>query len=165
VTDGRLFIASHLDFLKTFLAKQPPGESLAEAGDFREIDAAMHRLVDGDVAVRCFVRTDEAYRPTYELLRQGKMPESETLLGRVLNRLLTTPEDEDEGVLRKQQIDGRELPSFEMVRRYFNPLGTVVRSTDEGWLVVGATLAKRTIQVRTETETPSVTAIDAAPIR
>jgi hypothetical protein len=158
VADGHLFVASHMDFLKTFLAKKAPGESLAEAGDFREADAAMHQLSQGDVAVRCFVRTDEAYRPTYELLRQGKMPESETLLGRVLNRLLTTPEDEEEGILRKQQIDGRELPSFEMVRRYFNPLGTVVRSTEDGWLVVGATLAKRNIQVNAETESPAVTA-------
>jgi hypothetical protein len=92
------------------------------------------------------------------------MPESETLLGRVLNRLLTTPEDEDEGVLRKQQIDGRELPSFEMVRRYFNPLATLVRSTEDGWLIVGATLAKRNIQVNAETESPAVTA-NAGTIR
>jgi hypothetical protein len=157
VVDGHLFISSHLDFLKTFLAKKAPGDTLAESADFREVDAAMHQLMPDDVAVRCFVRTDEAYRPTYELLRQGKMPESETLLGRVLNRLLTTPEDEDEGVLRKQQIDGRELPSFEMVRRYFSPLGTVVRSTDDGWVITGATLAKRNIQANAE-GAPAVTA-------
>lgn len=165
VTDGHLFVASHLDFLKTFLGKKAAGESLAEAGDFLEINSAMHQLMKGDVAVRCFVRTDEAYRPTYELLRQGKMPESETLLGRVLNRLLTTPEDEDEGVLRKQQIDGKALPSFEMVRRYFNPLGTVVRSTDDGWIIAGATLAKRSMQVQTETERPAVTATEPETLR
>jgi hypothetical protein len=159
VTDGHLFVASHMDYLKVILAPKAPGESLAESRDFREIDSAMNQLTQGNASVRCFVRTDEAYRPTYELLRQGKMPESETLLGRVLNRLLTTPEDEDEGVLRKQQIDGRELPSFEMVRRYFSPLGTVVRSTDDGWIIVGATLTKRTMQVQTETESPAVTEI------
>jgi hypothetical protein len=164
VTDGYWFIASHMDFLKTFLTAKAPGESLADAGDFRESDAAMHRLAQGDAAVRCFVRTDEAYRPTYELLRQGKMPESETLLGRVLNRLLTSPEDEEEGILRKQQIDGRQLPNFEMVRRYFNPLGTVVRSTDDGWVITGATLAKRNIQVNADSEQPAVTA-NAGTIR
>ncbi len=165
VADGHLFVASHMDFLQTFLTEKVPGESLADAADFREIDAAMDQLMQGDAAVRCFVRTDEAYRPTYELLRQGKMPESETLLGRVLNRLLTTPEDEDEGVLRKQQIDGRELPNFEMVRRYFSPLGTVVRSTSDGWYVAGATMSKRTIQVQADAATPAVTAIDAATLR
>jgi len=125
----------------------------------------MHQLLSGDVAFRAFVRTDEAYRPTYELLRQGKMPESETLLGRVLNRLLTTPEDEDEGVLRKQQIDDRALPSFEMVRRYFSPLGTAVRSIDTGWVVVGATLSKRTIQVQNEAAPDAVTAVGPGTVR
>lgn len=165
VTDGHLFIGSHVDFLKNFLTEKPAGESLPEAGDYQEVEAALAQLMRGPVAVRCFVRTDEAYRPTYELLRQGKMPESETLLGRVLNRLLTTPEDEDEGVLRKQQIDGRELPTFEMVRRYFSPLGTAVRSTDAGWMIVGATLSKRTIQVQADAVPPAVTAAEPGTVR
>jgi hypothetical protein len=165
VTDGHLLVASHLSFLETVLADKAESETLRSAGDFQEIGSAMNQLLTGDVAARCFVRTDEAYRPTYELLRQGKMPESETLLGRVLNRLLTSPEDEEEGVLRKQQIDGRQLPNFEMVRRYFSPLGTVVRSTDAGWFVVGATLSKRSVQVRADGEPPAVTATEAATVR
>ncbi|MCA9258296.1 MAG: hypothetical protein KDA61_03800, partial [Planctomycetales bacterium] len=148
VFDNHLLIASHLGFLKSALANSPSNETLAAAGDYHEVEAAMSQLLDGPAAVRCFVRTDEAYRPTYELLRQGKMPESETLLGRFLNRLLTAPEDEDEGVLRKQKIDGRQLPSFEMVRRYFSPAGAIVRSDEDGWFVVGATLSKRDPQAR-----------------
>jgi hypothetical protein len=165
VTGGYLLVASHMDFLKTFLTEKPTGEKLADAGDYNEVNAALEQLLKGDVAVRCFVRTDEAYRPTYELLRQGKMPESETLLGRVLNRMLTTPEDEDEGVLRKQQIDGRQLPSFEMVRRYFSPLGTAVRSTDTGWFLAGATLAKSNAQVNAESSAPAVTAAGPGTVR
>jgi hypothetical protein len=148
VTNGHLLIASHLTYLQQILANQKAGEKLADATDFNEVDAALNRLLQGPVAVRCFRRSDEAYRPSYELLRQGKMPEAETLLGRVLNRLLTPPEDEEEGILRKQKIDGRQLPPFEMVRRYFSPGGTVVRSLDDGWLVVGATLTKRLPQAQ-----------------
>lgn len=155
VTEGHLIVASHLEFLERILAEKPTGESLAEAGDYHEVDAAMSQLFHGPAAARCFVRTDEAYRPTYELLRQGKMPESETLLGRLLNRLLTTPEDEDEGVLRKQKIDGRQLPHFEMVRRYFSPAGTVVRSNDTGWFIVGATLTKQSPQARAGAAIPA----------
>lgn len=160
VTDRQMFMASHMDYLQNVLSKKADGESLPESGDFRQVQTSIDQLITGPVAARCFVRTDEAYRPTYELLRQGKMPEAETLLGRVLNRMLTTPEDEDEGVLRKQKIDGKALPNFEMVRRYFSPMGTAVRSTDDGWFIVGATLTKQSPQARagsaTSTEVSAV---------
>ncbi len=108
VTDGHLFIASHVSFLKEILSNKAAQDTLGAAGDYREVEVAMTQLLPGEAAARCFVRTDEAYRPTYELLRQGKMPESETLLGRLLNRLLSPPEDEGEGLLREQKIDGRK---------------------------------------------------------
>jgi hypothetical protein len=153
VTDGHLLVASHLTFLEKMLAAKAKGDQLSDAPDFREVEVTLNQLLPGPVAARCFRRTDEAYRPTYELLRQGKMPESETLLGRLLNRLLTTPEDEEQGVLRKQKVDGRQLPPFEMVRRYFSPAGIVVRSLDDGWFVVGATLTKQEAQAKLD-ETP-----------
>lgn len=142
VSEGNLFIASHASYLREIFAHSDKEDELGTAGDYREVDAALTRLLAGPVSARCFLRTDEVYRPTYELLRQGKMPESETLLGRVLNRMLTAPDDEDEGILREQKIDGRKLPEFEMVRRYFGPAGTIVRSDEDGWFIVGATLSK-----------------------
>jgi hypothetical protein len=157
VTDGHLLIASHLPFLEQILSEKPDDQTLRQGPDYQEVDAALARLIQGPVAARCFRRADEAYRPTYELLRQGKMPEAETLLGRLLNRLLTPPEDEEDGILRKQKIDGRQLPNFEMVRRYFSPAGLAVRSLDDGWLVVGASLTKRSA--------PQAQAGAAAPIR
>ncbi|MGI9428904.1 MAG: hypothetical protein ACR2NM_09620, partial [Bythopirellula sp.] len=148
VSEGHLFIASHASFMKEILSQKAAQDTLGTSGDYREVEVALHRLVPGDAAARCFIRTDEAYRPTYELLRQGKMPESETLLGRLLNRLLSPPEDEGEGILREQKIDGRKLPDFEMVRRYFGPSGTIVRSDDDGWFITGATLTKLPVQAR-----------------
>ncbi len=148
VTDGHLFIASHVEFLKEVLSQKEAQDTLGTSGDYREVENAMTQLLPGEAAARCFVRTDEAYRPVYELLRQGKMPESETLLGRLLNRLLSPPDDEGEGLLREQKIDGRKLPEFETVRRYFGPAGTIVRSEDDGWFITGATLTKLSIQAR-----------------
>jgi hypothetical protein len=155
VTDGHLLIASHFDFLKNVLAQKKIDSTLANSSDYREVDMTLSQLMSGDVSFRFFLRTDEAYRPTYELLRQGKMPESETLLGRVLNRMLTPPEDEDEGILRKQKIDARELPSFEMVRRYFGPAGLIVRSETDGWFIAGATLNKQLPQARVDVKIPA----------
>ena len=85
----------------------------------------------------CFTRTDETCRPTYELVRQGKMPQSETMLGKFLNNLLTTEAEKQEGLPRKQEIDGSNLPSFEMVRRYFGPAGRMMRSDPDGWFLTG----------------------------
>ncbi len=151
VADGHLFIASHVDFLKEVFSLDTPQARLRTAGDYREVNNAMSQLLSGAAAARFFMRTDEVFRPIYELLRQGKMPESETLLGRLLNRLLTPPHDEEEGILREQKIDGRQLPDFEMVRRYFSPAGTIVRSSDDGWFIVGATLSKLAPQARART--------------
>jgi len=148
VCDGHLFVASHVSFLKEILAAKAAPDTLGGAGDYREVEGAMSRLLPGEVAARCFVRTDEAYRPIYELLRQGKMPESETLLGRLLNRLLAPADDDGEGIVREQKIDGRKLPDFEMVRRYFGPAGTIVRSDADGWFITGATLSKIAPQAR-----------------
>ena len=156
VTGGHLLIASHLEFMEKVLSVNAQQDALLGSGDFHQVDAALNDLIKGPVCARCFVRTDEAYRPTYELLRKGKMPESETLLGRLLNRLLTPPEDADEGILRKQKIDGKALPNFEMVRRYFSPAGTLVRADEDGWFVVGATLSKQPVQARAEAGTSAV---------
>ena len=148
VTDNHLFIASHADFLHQVLAAENKDNKLSKAGDFQEVDRVLTELLPGAISAKSFVRTDEAYRPIYDLIKQGKMPESESLLGRLLNRLLTPPEVEDEGILRQQKIDGKQLPDFEMVRRYFGPAGIVVRSDEDGWFIAGATLSKQTTQAR-----------------
>jgi hypothetical protein len=99
-------------------------------------------LAPGERCGLHFGRLDEEMRPTFELIRQGKMPEAKTMFGKVLNNLLTTEDERKEGELREQRIDGSTLPSFEAVRRYFGPHGRVTRSEDDGWVITGAVLNK-----------------------
>jgi len=143
-----------VDFLKEILSRGPKDQHIGDAGDFREVEGVLTSLLPGPRSAKFFVRTDEAYRPIYELLRQGKMPEAETLLGRLLNRMLSPAEGDDEHLLREQKIDGRQLPEFEMVRRYFGPMGTAVRSEDDGWFIVGAALSKTLPQARASSSVP-----------
>jgi hypothetical protein len=75
--------------------------------------------------------------------------------------LLTPPEDEEEGILRQQKIDGRQLPSFDTVRHYFSPAGLAVRSLDDGWFVVGATLTKQNAAAQAD----ATSVRDAAQVR
>ncbi len=139
---GRLVMASDADFLRQALFGVSPGESLANSSDLRETVAALKEIAPGERCAWTFARNDEAFRPTYELIREGKMPESQTFFGRLLNRMLTSEEDREVDALRPQKVDGSRLPSFELARRYFGPSARSVRSEDDGWLVSGVVLSK-----------------------
>ena len=89
--------------------------------------------------MRAFSRTDEEYRPTYELIRQNKMPESETMLARLLNVLFG---EGQEGPGPPQKIDGSQLPDYQVVRRYLGPAGLQATSEPNGWYLKGFTLSK-----------------------
>ena len=142
VAFGQLMLASDIKYLEYLLGGFGQRELLTSSGDYQLVAARMAKLAPGPRSGWSFVRTDEAFRPTYELIRQGRMPESETMFGKFLNRLLTTEVEKEEGILRKQRLDGSELPNFETVRRYFGPAGRVLRSDPDGWLLTGTVLNK-----------------------
>lgn len=142
VAHGQLMMASDIKYLEYLLQGFSEREMLVNAGDYQLVAARMDQLAGGPRCGYSFVRTDEAFRPTYELIRQGRMPESETMFGKFLNRMLTTEVEKEEGVLRKQKLDGSDLPSFEAVRRYFGPAGRVLKSEPDGWVLTGTVLHK-----------------------
>ena len=115
---------------------------LASSSDYQQVLATLNQLAPGPRSLWLFGRMDEEVRPTFELIRQGKMPEAKTMLGKTLNNMLTTEVERTEGILRKQRVDGSSLPEFETVRRYFGPAGHVVRSEKDGWFITGAVLNK-----------------------
>ena len=66
------------------------------------------------------------------------MPESKSMMGKLLNNMLTTEADRKEGTPRKQRIDGTNLPEFEAVRRYFGPhAGSSTANRTAGSCVAG----------------------------
>jgi len=153
VVHGHLLIATHVDFLVKVLERTEASPQLSQSNDFRYIMARLNKLGASDKENGlAFSRTDKEYQSTYELLRQGKMPESKAMFGQALNALLG-PEDEDK--LREQQIDGRKLPEYKLVRPYLGPAGLYIRTIQEpsasdpqqlspvGWLVIGCTVNKK----------------------
>lgn len=139
VAHGHLMVASHVDFLKKVLQQSDEKTSLGQTVEYRIVEKALRKIAPDDHSAAIFNRTDETYRPTYELIRQGKMPESEMLLGRLLNTLLGPG---TKGVRRKQEIEGSKMPEFDYVRRHLSPAGAVVISEDEGWFIKGFLLGK-----------------------
>jgi len=139
VADGHLLVASHVDFIVDYLRRAPGTDMLTDAADYRQVQDTLAKFVTGPSSFRFFTRTDEAYLATYELIKQGKMPESKTLLAQLLNRLFGPDE---EGILREQQIDGTKMPEYDAVRRYLGAAGAAVQSEEDGWFMSGCLLSK-----------------------
>lgn len=135
VVNGHLLVASHIDYMEEVLKYE--GMPLAKAKDYARMDQNLAVIGAKLNSFRFFARTSRAYRPTYELVRQGKMPQSETIMGGVLNRFLGP---EEKGVLREQQIDGSKMPPFEKVEKYLGPTGMSVTSLNDGWFMTGCLL-------------------------
>ena len=150
VAKGQLLVASHIDFLEKVLSEKESRQSLATSVDYALVMSELSKLFGEQRSFRFFSRSDEEVRPSYELIRAGKMPESESVLGRLLNTMFG---EGKEGEVRTQKIDGSKLPDFETVRRYFGPSGLEVISEEDGWFILGVTLSKQLPQaVKVERE-------------
>ena len=140
VAYGHLFVATHYDFMTKILTPSAESHQLVNSIDYQLVRDELTQLAAGKLlCARTFARTDEEYRAVYELIRAGRMPESESLLGKLLNAVLG---EGKEGVPRAPRIDGSKLPDYEAVRRYFGPAGIWGTSEPNGWFLTGFTLSK-----------------------
>jgi hypothetical protein len=136
VADGKLLIATHADFLSEVIRKQHE-QNLDTAADFQRLTEAVNSLGGGESSFRYFTRTSESYRHTYELLRQNKMTESESMLSWILNRVLAGPKGSPP---RKQLFDGKDLPEFTEIAKYLGPAGFRIDTLPQGWRMSGCLL-------------------------
>jgi hypothetical protein len=139
---GHMMLASDINYLTEILQGFGQRERLASAADYEQMVEVMNRLAPGERSGWLFGRSDEEVRPTFDLIREGKMPQSKSMLGKLLNKILTTEDEKKQGIPRRQRINGANLPEFETVRRYFGPRAAVVRSEKDGWFVTSALLNK-----------------------
>lgn len=139
VASGYLLVASHYDFLQKVLTPRNPADTLVQDVDYQIVNQVTRTLYPGPYSVRTFTHSDQEYRATYELIQQGKMPESETVLGRLLNRWFNPQRSE---TLRKPEINGRKMPDYEFVRRSLAPGGNFGVTEENGWFVKGFMLKK-----------------------
>ena len=138
VANGQLMVSSHIELLREVLAGVPKAEQLANDRDYQKVLAAAAKLGSGNDCAQGFARTDEQYRVMYELFKQGRLPEADTFLAHFINFLMG---EEKEGVTRQARLDGSKLPDYKLVQHYLGPGGSFSASEDEGWLLVGFTVA------------------------
>ncbi|HEX5444294.1 MAG TPA: hypothetical protein VFW87_10715, partial [Pirellulales bacterium] len=134
VAHGYLLVSSHVALLEQVLQSIGPGDQLGGDGDFQRVLAEFEQLGAKETSAQGFARSDQQYRVTYELFREGKMPEADTFLGHFLNFLLG---EEKEGESRKPRLDGSKLPEYQRVQKFFGPAGSFVTSEANGWYLVG----------------------------
>ena len=142
--EGYLLIANRREYLEKILELKQTTE-LQDCDDYREIAKALGKLSDKNrVSFQQFGRIDRAIKTNYEMLRKGKMGSSKTVLARVLNRMMMSETDAEN---RKQQIDGSKLPAdFDKhVAPYFGPMGWVMETAEDGWLITGIVLKKNSL--------------------
>jgi hypothetical protein len=137
---GHLMMASDINYLTELLQGFGQHERLASSADYQQMVEVMNKLASGERCSWVFGRSDEEVRPTFDLIREGKMPQSKSMLGKLLNKMLTTADEKKQGVPRRQRINGANLPEFEAVRRYFGPHASVARSEKDGWFITDALL-------------------------
>ncbi len=140
VANGQLFIATHIDFLKKALTPVKPAEQLATQPEFLKVwDITFNKLGMKQQSSRSFSWTDRAIEPSYELIRQGKMPQSESLLGRTLNSLAAAGK---KGAVRQQRIRGDKLPDFKVVAPALGPATASMTAEPDGMFVKGVLVTK-----------------------
>jgi hypothetical protein len=140
VANGHLLWATHVDFMVKVLTGAADEGQLIKTTDYEIVKSELAKFAAPQSCAVAFSRTDEEYRAVYELVRTGRMPEAETMFGKVLNTVLG---DGKQGVPRAQRIDGSKLPEYETVRRYFGPAGMTVVTEENGWFVTGFALSKQ----------------------
>ena len=142
VRDGYLFVCNDKDFLKQFLS-QNPSDKFSRSSDFKRMSLALSKFSDENlVHLRMFNRLDRMWKTNYEMLRTGRMADSETFVARLLNQAYGKEGTNNEK--RQQQIDGSSLPSdYEKeIAPFLGYSGLVMETTDSGWRFSGCVLPK-----------------------
>lgn len=140
--NAQLVVASDVEFLEQALFGVQQGDALQNAIDLAVAQRELQRIAPSARCVWTFSRLDETFGNIYELIRQGKMPESQSFFGRFLNRLLTDEEQREVGAVREQRIDGSTLPPFDEVAQYFGYAARSGKTEQDGWTISGVILRR-----------------------
>tara|TARA_B110000116_G_scaffold263205_1_gene269407 strand:- start:1088 stop:3115 length:2028 start_codon:yes stop_codon:yes gene_type:complete len=135
--DGHVLIASSADFIEDII-KQQDDANLLSAEDYVRIETELNKMGAASTSMRMFTRLDDKHHPNYELIRMGKLEHSQTMMGKILSRLMGSS-DGDKTV---EKIDVSKMPEFAAVAKYLGPSGTFVRTDDGGWFASGVVLRK-----------------------
>lgn len=139
--DQYLLFASHAETIKEAILLGKAGVSQFESeADVKLVMEKLNRAGNAQPGSMWEIsRSDRAFRMQYELFRQDKLPQSQSMLATLLDRILR-PKDELKNV--SQDVKGDKLPPFDAIRDFLMPSGSRITTQPDGWSYQGFVLAK-----------------------
>ena len=139
VANGYIFISNNIEDLYSILESENRTTPV-DSGDYATLMQTLAKMDagQGEHFLQIVARSGELVMPTYELARQGKVPEARTILGVIMRAIMTPKDGQRAG--EKIEFDRSTLPPFEQIKSYFGTAGTVGIVEEDGWLIEGAQL-------------------------
>ena len=133
VAHGHLLFATHFDAIKKYVATAGPDGRLAKADDYDHVIKQLNQLHNGpEVFVKVFSRLDRDLMTTFELLRQDKAEDAESVYGMLLRMMLDGTES---------SLDYSKLPEYQQIQHYLGLSGLIGSNHQQGWQFQGFFLA------------------------
>ncbi len=131
---GYLMFSSHVDLLVKTAARVAANEQdgLNNVPEFQNLVKHSQTLGIDSYSMRRFVRTDQSWRVKYELLRQGNLRNSDTLVASIARRMFEKIQEEGE-----DPIGAKKLPPVDAIEKYLQPASTYLQTVADGWVLDG----------------------------
>jgi hypothetical protein len=141
-----LFVSTNWDYLKVILDRVDASAEAARTAvgneaEYKEVERIFSAmgLTNKPRFFQFFSRSHETLRPAYETLRRGQMAQSESVVAKLLNEIISP---DDESGVRRQMFDGSMMPEFDKVQHYFGKAGIYGVTEENGFFIKGFTLKR-----------------------
>ncbi len=133
-TDPYLLFSSHPDLLVSVATRIRKGanDGLANVDAVKRVREAQQDLGAKQVSFDRVARLKLSLRVKYELLRQGKLRDSDSVMASLIRRIV----EEDEGG-EPDPLNAKTLPPINEIEHHLPDGGGFFETTADGWLING----------------------------
>ena len=129
-----LMFSSHPDLLvataKRIMEGAPAG--LAKVPRVQQVLDSMQKLGADSTAYNRIARMKLSLRAKYQLLRKGKLKDSDSIVASLMRRVV---EKQDDG--QPDPLNARKLPPLKDIEQYMPEYGSFFETTEDGWALTG----------------------------
>jgi hypothetical protein len=130
VTNDRFYVATNAGLLDKVLGPQK-GTPLKDRDDFQRVQAYWDQAAGTTACLRMFSRMSEDFRVSYEMWKTNQLEKAESIYCRLLAKWAKNGH---------MPLDGRKLPDYSQIGKYFGSAGVQINPYGDGWDIVGFAL-------------------------